>query len=121
MTSVFRRRRLEVFYKEDVLKNLAKFIGKHLRWSLFLRKLYLLKERLRHTCFPLNFAKFLRTSFFIENIPWLLLCFARCKLFFQEGINRQFIGYLLSVYLFCDVFIVVLWQRFWLKLIMVAF
>ena len=28
--------------------------------------------RLRHSCFLLNFAKFLRTPFFIEHLRWLL-------------------------------------------------
>ena len=28
--------------------------------------------RLRHSCFLLNFAKFLRTHFFIEHLRWLL-------------------------------------------------
>ena len=29
----------EVFFKKDVLKNLANFTGKHLFWSIFLIKL----------------------------------------------------------------------------------
>ena len=33
----------------------------------------LLKMRLWHRCFPVNFAKFLRTSFFTERLQWLLL------------------------------------------------
>ena len=33
----------------------------------------LLKERLRHRCFPVNFAKLLRTPSFIEQLWWLLL------------------------------------------------
>ena len=32
-----------------------------------------LKKRLWHRCFPVNFAKFLRTSFFTEHLWWLLL------------------------------------------------
>ena len=42
--------------KPDVLKNFAKFIGKHLCWSLFI------KERLQHRCFTIN-VKYLRTLF----------------------------------------------------------
>ena len=38
-----------------------------------LRPATLLKKRLWHRCFPVNFAKFLRTSFFIEHLWWLLL------------------------------------------------
>ena len=33
----------------------------------------LLKKRLWHKCFPVNFAKFLRTSFIIEHLWRLLL------------------------------------------------
>ena len=56
-----------------LLTNFAKFIGKHLCQSLFfnkvagLRSATLLKKRLWHRCFPVNFAKFLRTSFFIQH------------------------------------------------------
>ena len=33
----------------------------------------LLKKRLWHRCFPVNFVKFLRTPFFTEHLGWLLL------------------------------------------------
>ena len=33
----------------------------------------LLKKRLRHRCFPVNFAKFLRAPSFKEYLQWLLL------------------------------------------------
>ena len=33
----------------------------------------LLKKRLWHRCFPVNFVKFLRTPFYIEHLWWLLL------------------------------------------------
>ena len=33
----------------------------------------LLKKRLWHRCFPVNFAKFLRTPFLTEQLRWLLL------------------------------------------------
>ena len=49
--------------QKGVLKNFAKFTGKHLCKSLFLNKVA--GHRL---CFPLNFAKFFRTSFFIEHL-----------------------------------------------------
>ena len=32
-----------------------------------------LKKRLWHRCFPVNFVKFLRTSFFTEHLRWLIL------------------------------------------------
>ena len=65
--------------KKGVLRNFAKFAVKHLCQSLFfnkvagLRSATLLKRRLKHRCFPVNFARFLRTSFFIEHLWWLLL------------------------------------------------
>ena len=58
-----------MFFKKGVLKNFAKFTGKHLCQSLFFDKV----AGLRHRCFPLNFAKFLRTSFIIEHLRYLLL------------------------------------------------
>ena len=33
------------------------------------------KKRLWHRCFPVNFAKFLRTHFLTEHLRWLLLFF----------------------------------------------
>ena len=65
----FRSSGLELFCKRCVLKNFAKFTGKHLCQSLFfnkvagLRPATLLKKRLWHSCFPVNFVKFLRTPF----------------------------------------------------------
>ena len=56
-----------------VLRNFAKFIGKHLCQSLIfnkvagLRPATLLKGRLWHRCFPMNFVKFLRTPFLQNN------------------------------------------------------
>ena len=53
--------------KQGVLKNLAKFKGKHLCQSFFsnkvedLRSATLLKKRLRHRCFHVNLTKFLKT------------------------------------------------------------
>ena len=38
-----------------------------------LRSAYLLKKRLWYRCFSVNFAKFLKTHFFIEHLWWLLL------------------------------------------------
>ena len=46
-----------------VPKNFAKLTGKHLCQSLFFNKI----EGLKHMCFSVNFAKFLRTPF-LQNI-----------------------------------------------------
>ena len=48
------------------LKNFAIFTGKHLCLSLF-NKVFLIKKRLQHKCFPVNIVKFLRTPI-LKNI-----------------------------------------------------
>ena len=69
-----RSSRPEVFYRNGVLRNFAKFTEKHLCQSFFFNKVAtLLKKRIWHRCFPVNFAKFLRTPFFTEILWWLLL------------------------------------------------
>ena len=62
-----------VFCQKVVLENFAKLTGKHLCQSLFFNKVGGLSWRLWQRCFPLNFAKFLGTPFFIEYLRWLLL------------------------------------------------
>ena len=75
----YRSSRPEVFCKNNVLRNFAKFTGKYLCQSLFfikvtgLRAATLFKKILCHRCFPENFVKFLKTPFFIVNLWWLLL------------------------------------------------
>ena len=66
-------------WKKSVLKNFEKFIGKQLCQSLFFNKFAglspatSLKKRLWHRCFPVNFARFLRTPFLKNTSGWLLL------------------------------------------------
>ena len=66
------------FSVKTVLRNFVKFTGKHLCQRLVfnniagLRPATLLKKRIWHRCFPVNFLKFL-TPFFIEHLWWLLL------------------------------------------------
>ena len=43
------------------------------RASFLIKLQTLFKKRLWHRCFPVNFAKFLRTPFFTEHLRWLLL------------------------------------------------
>ena len=68
----------EAFCKKSVLKNYTNLSGKHLCQSLFfnkvsgLRSVTLLKKRLRHRRFPVNFAKILR-AMFLENTSEQLL------------------------------------------------
>ena len=65
--------------KKDVLKIFTKFTGKHLCQSPFfnnvagLRPATLLKKRPWHRCSPVNFAKFLRTTFIQHTSVGLLL------------------------------------------------
>ena len=72
---VFRSSRPEVFRKKGALRNFAKFTGKHLCKSLFFDKVadlspaILLKKKLWHRCFPVNFAKFLRRPFYYRTPP----------------------------------------------------
>ena len=65
--------------KKGVVRNFAKFTGKHLCQSLLfnkvagLRPATLLKKRLWHRCFSVNFAKFLTTPFLQNTSGRLLL------------------------------------------------
>ena len=69
----------KMFCKKDVLRNFIKLTRKELCQSLYfneveaLRPVTLLKKRLWHRCFLVNFAKFLRTPFLTEHLWWLLL------------------------------------------------
>ena len=65
--------------KTGGLRNFVRFTRKHSARASFLNKaagwglqLYL-KMRLRHMCFPVIFAKFLRILFFRNTSGWLLL------------------------------------------------
>ena len=59
----------EVFCKKGGCRNFAKFIGKQLYQSLLFNKLQawqacnFIKTEIWHRCFPVYFAKFLRTTF----------------------------------------------------------
>ena len=61
----------------------SKIHRKHLCQRLFLNNVAglspatLLKKRLQHTCFAVNFAKFPRMSIVIEHLRWLLLLTVR--------------------------------------------
>ena len=50
--------------EKGALKNFTKFTEKHLCQSLFLNK----AAGLKHSYFPVNFAKFIRTPFFTEHV-----------------------------------------------------
>ena len=68
-----------MFCKNGVPRNFAKFTGKHLCQGFCfskvagLRPATLLKKETWHRCFPVDFAKFLRTPFAPKHFRWLLL------------------------------------------------
>ena len=63
---------------QEALNNLTKFTVKHQCQSLFFNKVSglspatLLKKRLCHSCFPVNFVKFLRAPSLQKNERLLL-------------------------------------------------
>ena len=65
--------------EKGVLRNFAKFTGKHLCQRLFfnkvagLRPATLLKKKLWHWCFSVNFAKFVRAPFLQNTSRRLVL------------------------------------------------
>ena len=68
-----RSSRLQIFLKIGIPKRFANFTGKHLCCSLLLKNLQaeglqLHKKRLQRRCFPVKFAKFLRTPFLTEHL-----------------------------------------------------
>ena len=68
-----------VLLRKGVLRNFAKVTGKHMYQGLFLITLqadacnFIKEETLAQVCFPVNFAKFQKTSFFTEHLWWPLL------------------------------------------------
>ena len=67
-----------MFCKKGVLRSFTKFTGKHLS----LIKFFCIK-RLWHRCFPVNFAKSLKTSFFTEHlvVAFVYATFHECFFF----------------------------------------
>ena len=62
-----------MFCKKGVLRNFAKFTGKHQCRSLRDQQFYF-KKRFWHRCFPVHFAKFLRTLL-LQNISGGCFCY----------------------------------------------
>ena len=54
-------------------KNMSCGFNRHSPKACRGRPATLLKKRLCHRCFPVNFVKFLRTSFYTAHLWWLLL------------------------------------------------
>ena len=89
------------FCKKGALRNFANFTGKQLCQSLFfikvacVRPVTLSKKRLWHRCFPVNFAKFLRTSFSQNTSRQLLVNYKSCENYISFFLARS------SYYLVC--------------------
>ena len=96
---IWTRTHWEIF--ESALLHLKKFRKIHRKTHV--PETLLLKKRLWHRCFPVNFAKFLRTPFSIEPLRWLLLNL--CKHFYGKIWKKLHISkssnifkFLLSIY-----------------------
>ena len=107
--------------KTNVLGNFTKFTGKQLCHSHFFNKVSFFKKRLWHRCFPVNFAKFIRTPFFhrrpsvTASVPGqLFLCkliplFLSCRFPYSVGMKWNTITWNMSK---CGVFSVLCFPVF---------
>ena len=98
----FRSSRSEVFCKNAVFKNFAKFTGKHLCQYLFLNKvaclsLEVFKKETLAQVFSSKFFKFCKnTTLFIEHLWWLLLKFCYAEAAWKHYsyiVNLHFVIY----------------------------
>ena len=77
--AISRRSHRACSIKKSVFRNFAKLTGKHLCQSFFFNKVAglmaatLFKTNLWHSCFPVNFLKFIRTPFLQNTSGRLLL------------------------------------------------
>ena len=84
-----RSSRSQVFYKIGVLKKFANFTRKHQCWSRFLIKspeIMVLHDR----CFPVNFAKLLRTPFLQNSSSGVGICLI--KSFTLQAFTKMFLN-----------------------------
>ena len=87
---IYRSSHPEVFCKKGVPRNFAKFTRKYLYQSIFYERCRLeacnfIKKQIRHKCFSVDFAKFLRTPLFAEHLQWLLLYLLLQKRFIVDA------------------------------------
>ena len=91
-----------MLFKKDALRNFTKFTGKHLCQSLFfnqaagLRPAASFAKRLWHRCFPVSFAKFLKTPFLQNTSGRLLLASAILFQLFYIFLCLDFFDLMLS-------------------------
>ena len=71
----FQEQPFAYFLQNRRSKNFANFAGNHLFWGLFLITMACnwIKKSHEHWCFPVKFAKFLRTLFLQKPFWWMLL------------------------------------------------
>ena len=79
------------FYKAEtvVWKGSVKKVFLKIMQNSGLRSATLLKRRLWHSCFPVNFVKFLRIPFLTENLRWLLLKKHRSSIFVVVTVHKM--------------------------------
>ena len=77
--SLCRSSRPEVLLKKGVLRNFAKFTGKHLCQSLFIKK-----ETLAQM-FSCQFRNISKNTFYYKQLRWLLLCLTD----FADGYSQE--------------------------------
>ena len=111
-----------MFYKIVVLKDFAKFTGKHLCWSFFvkrracnsikksLRACSFIKNRFEHQCFPMNFMKFLKTPLLYNTSGRLLVILVmrdslNVFLAFSTSPPHLFLNMFVTVFLFSKSFL----------------
>ena len=87
----------EEFYKKNVANYFTKLTGKHLYMSLFLccGPAALLQKRLLYNWFPVNFGKFIRTTFYISPVNsrcWLDKYHATLTIIFDFIENNWYFG-----------------------------
>ena len=100
-----------MFYKKIVLRNFAKFTGKHMCRSLFFNRVIEKREKILYwkrdsggVFFHESFTKFLTTPFLIEHLRWLLLHFFHS---YSLHLMRQMhLVYICQIHLFKELFMV---------------
>ena len=98
--------------KKMCLRSFTKFTWKHLCFNLSFSTLS--KKRPWHRCFPVNFVKFLRTTFFKEHLWWLLLFFTVLFLYSLKTKYKTESLWLLIIY--CYVLKFTLWKSEYVNL-----
>ena len=88
-----------MFFKIDALKSFGNFTGKHLSWSLFLKKLAgwrlatLLKKEKQ--VFFREVSEIFKSTFFTEPLQWLLLYLRWLLLYFFRKVIKSYFATLL--------------------------